>query len=56
MNEGQALGATMVGHAFATEPVSILRHNFGKAILVMSGRRRMMYQNLQPKTGGNNLF
>jgi hypothetical protein len=34
------------------EGVSILRTILGKAILVMSGQRRMMYQNLRPKPEG----
>ncbi len=36
----------------AREPVSFLRVIFGQAILVMSGRRRKMYQNLAPKPEG----
>jgi hypothetical protein len=43
-------------HAFATEPVSFLRTLFGEVILVISGQSRMMYQSLEPKIGGNNLF
>ena len=36
--------------------VSLLRSSFGEVILVISGQRRMMYQSLEPKIGGNNLF
>src|SRR5438552_137151 len=36
----------------AREPVSLLREIFGQAILVMSGQRRKMYQNLAPKPEG----
>jgi hypothetical protein len=34
---------------------SLLREIFGRVILVISGRRRMMYQSLGPKAGGDNL-
>ena len=34
----------------------ILRKSFGAEILVISGQCRMMYQSLEPKAGGNNLF
>ena len=36
--------------------VSILRSSFGEGILVISGPCRMMYQRLEPKAGGDNLF
>jgi hypothetical protein len=36
----------------AREPVSLLRDIFGQAILVISGRCRMMYQYLAPKPEG----
>jgi hypothetical protein len=36
----------------AREPVSLLREIFGQAILVISGQRRRMYQNLAPKPEG----
>jgi hypothetical protein len=36
----------------ARESVSLLREIFGKAILVISGQSRMMYQNLAPKPEG----
>jgi len=32
--------------------VSLLRKMFGEAILVISGRSRMMYRNLEPKPEG----
>jgi hypothetical protein len=35
--------------------VSVLRTSFGEGILVISGRRRTMYQSLVPKAGGDNL-
>jgi hypothetical protein len=37
-------------------PVSFLRKFFGEVILVISGQSRRMYQSLEPKIGGNNLF
>jgi hypothetical protein len=58
-NEGRALAAPKAnpGEAgVATEPVSFLRKISGEVILVISGQRRMMYQSLEPKHGGNNLF
>lgn len=38
-----------MGSSVAREPVSLLREIFGQAVLVISGHRRMMYQNLAPK-------
>jgi hypothetical protein len=40
----------------ARKPVSLPRIIFGQAILVISGQRRMMYQNLKPKPEVDNLF
>ena len=37
-------------------PVSFLREFFGEVILVISGQSRRMYQSLEPKSGGTNLF
>ena len=36
----------------ARKPVSLLREIFGQVILVISGQRRVMYQNLAPKPEG----
>jgi hypothetical protein len=38
------------------EAASHLRDIFGQAILVMSGQRRMMYQNITPKPEGTIFF
>jgi hypothetical protein len=40
------------GTGVARKSVSRLREIFGQAILVISGQRRMMYQNLVPKPEG----
>jgi hypothetical protein len=47
---GWAAGTVVT--SVAREPVSLLREIFGQAILVISGQRRMMYQNLAPKPEG----
>jgi hypothetical protein len=47
---GSLAGA--VGKCVARKSVSLLREIFGQAILVISGRGRKMYQNLEPKPEG----
>jgi hypothetical protein len=48
--------AGTVGKCVARKSVSLLREIFGQAILVISGQRRRMYQNLAPKPEGTILF
>ena len=49
---GASSMAGPIATCVARKPVSLPRIIFGQAILVISGQRRMMYQNLEPKPEG----
>jgi hypothetical protein len=54
-DERTRIGKAILNRPASREAVSLLREYLGEAILVISGQRRMMYQNLEPKIGGSNL-